>query len=593
MRNKKFLKLVSLLLVLMLMFSLAGCQTSEPAVENGGDVENVDNVSSADNLEDIEKDEKSNANLLRDARGSNGIVAAAKPEASEVGIEIMKKGGNAIDAAVATAFALGVVEPNGSGIGGGGFMLIKLAETGEELFYDFREVAPMNSTSDMYPLDEDGKVVGNVKNVGGLSVAVPGEVEGLLSVLEEYGSMSREEVLQPAIDFAENGYVVTENLSKVITDQFEKINRSEASKELYFRNGVPAAPGEIIKNPDLAETLRIIAKEGKDGFYKGAIAEDMVKAAQEDGGILTLEDLANYEMKIREPIRSTYRGYEVISAPPSSSGGAHVIQLLNIMENFDLKDLGHNSTESIHLWSEASKMMFADRAEYMADTDFYDVPLAGIISKDYAKELAGKIDLNKAADKVEFDDPSRFESGSTTHYSVMDKEGNMVSVTKTLNNFYGSGITVPGRGFLLNNQMDNFVAEQGKPSSVEPGKRPLSGMSPTIVLKDGEPFMTLGSPGSTRILTTVAQIISNVIDFDMDMQEAINAPRMYDMSGTLAVESRIPSEVIERLEELGHTMDVRVEFDEYFGGAQCIVIEESGELYGAGDPRRDGQAVGY
>lgn len=596
MRNSKILKGTSLLLVLMLMFSLVACQPSKTAENGGKDSQNSGNVNNQEVVEPVVEEpvaEEPTVNMDRSARGANGIVAAAKPEASEVGVEIMKKGGNAIDAAVATAFALGVVEPNASGIGGGGFMLIRLAETGEEIFYDFRETAPMNSTADMYPLDGEGKVIDNVNSVGGLSIAVPGEVDGLLTVLEKYGTMSREEVIQPAIDYAENGFVVTENFNGVMNDQFEKINRSEASKEIYFRNGVPAAPGDIIKNPDLAETLRIIAKEGKDGFYKGAIAEDMVKAAQADGGILTLEDLENYEIKLREPIKGTYRGFDIISVPPSSSGGTHVIQLLNIMENYDVKALGHNSVETIHLWSEASKLMFADRAKYMADTDFVDVPLAGLASKDYAKELVGKIDLNKAAQDVKFNDPSKYESGSTTHYSVMDKEGNMVSVTKTLNNFFGSGLTVEGRGFLLNNQMGNLDVKPGNINSVEPGKRPLSSMSPTLVLKDGKPFMSVGSPGSTRIITTVAQLISNVVDFDMDLQEAVNAPRMYDQKGTLDVESRIPEDVIKGLEVLGHKVSVKPGLDQYFGGAQVIIMEESGELYGAGDPRRDGQAVGY
>lgn len=592
MSNKRITKLLSLLLSLILVFSLVGCQTSEPVkeVENSNVAE--ENVV-AETPEEPEEQEEPVINMMRDARGENGIVAAAKPEASEVGVEIMKNGGNAIDAAVATAFALGVVEPNASGLGGGGFMLIRFAETGEEVFIDFREVAPSKATADMFELDADGKVVNEEKTVGGKAAGIPGDVAGLLTALETYGSMSRDEVMQPAIDIAENGFLVTDNFSGMIQDNFEKINKFDATKEIYLNNGLPYVDGEIIKNPDLAETLKIIAKEGKDGFYKGAIAEDVVKAANDAGGIFSLEDLENYEVKMREPIKGTYRGYEIISAPPSSSGGTHVIQLLNILENYDMKALGLNTTESLHLWSEASKLMFADRGQYMADTDFVDVPLSGLSSKEYAKKLTQKIDLAKSAEGVTFGDPYKYESGSTTHFSVMDKEGNMVAVTKTINYFFGSGVTVPGRGFILNNEMDDFNAEPGTSNSVEPGKRPLSSMTPTFVLKDGNPFMTLGSPGATRIITSVAQIISNVIDHEMDIQEAINAPRMFDMRGTLSVESRMDENVLKELEEMGHVIDVKGDVDLYFGGAQCIMMEDSGTLHGGGDPRRDGQAVGY
>lgn len=587
MYKNRFTKFTSLILALMLMISLVGCQTKTGEPVDTGEV--PDKVVETD----IEAKKETVVNMNRDARGANGVVAAAKPEASEVGIEIMKQGGNAIDAAVATAFALGVVEPNASGLGGGGFMLIRFAETGEEVFLDFREVAPKNSTPELYELDEDGKVLNDAQKVGGLAAGIPGEVAGLLMGLEKYGSMSREEVLQPAIDLAESGYLVTDNFAGIITDNFEKINKFDATKEIYLKDGLPHQSGNTIKNPDLAETLKIIAKEGRDGFYKGEIAEDIVNISKETGGIFTMEDLANYEVKVREPIKGTYRDYEIISAPPSSSGGTHVIQLLNILENYDIKEKGHNTTESLHLWSEACKLVFADRAEYMADTDFVDVPLTGLASKEYAKSLLEKIDLEKSSEDVEFGDPSKYESGSTTHFSVMDKAGNMVAVTKTINYFFGSGVGVPGRGFILNNEMADFNAEPGTSNSVEAGKRPLSSMTPTVVLKESKPFLTLGSPGATRIIPTVAQIISNIIDHDMNIQDAINAPRMFDMKGILAVEGRMDPEVIKKLEEMGHEVDVKEDLEAYFGGAQCIMMEDSGTLHGGGDPRRDGQAVGY
>lgn len=581
--KKKMSKLLSLLLVFIMIFSLAACQTADKPEEPKEPVEQ----------EEVVEVEEPSVNMMRDARGENGVVATAKPEASEIGIEIMKQGGNAIDAAVAVGFALGVVEPNASGLGGGGFMLVRFAETGEEVFLDFREVAPLLSTDDMFPLDEDGKVIGDVKTVGGLSAGVPGEVAGLVMALEKYGTMSLEEVLQPAIDFAENGFLVTENFEGIITDNYDKISQFEDTADIYLNNGLPYQTGDIITNPDLAETLRIIAREGKDGFYKGEIAEDIVRASEATGGIISMEDLANYEVRIKEPVKGTYRGYEIVSAPPSSSGGTHIIQMLNMLENFDMRELGHNTTESLHLWSEVSKMMFADRGQFMADTDFVDVPLVGLASKDYARELVERIDLERASEEVVFGDPYKYESGSTTHYSIMDKEGNMVAVTKTINYFFGSGVTVGGRGFILNNEMDDFNAQPGTSNSVEPGKRPLSSMSPTLVLRDGQPYMTLGSPGGTRIITTVAQIISNVLDHEMDIQEAINAPRMFNMRGTLALEGRIPQDVLDELEAMGHELDVRDPLAPFFGGAQCIMREDSGTLHGGGDPRRDGQAAAY
>ena len=583
--KNKFTKFTSLILALILMMSLAGCQSKPEVPADTGETLVEPPVEEA--VEEIV------INWDRDAKGENGVVAAAKPEASEVGVEIMKQGGNAIDAAIATAFALGVVEPNASGLGGGGFMLIRFAETGEEVFLDFREVAPGNSTDELYELDEDGKVKDQAQTVGGLSAGIPGEVAGLLMGLDKYGSMTREQVMQPAIDLAENGYLVTDNFEGIITDNFEKISKFDATKEIYLNNGLPYEAGSTIKNPDLAATLKLIAKEGVDGFYKGEVAEDIVKISKETGGIFTMEDLANYEVKVRKPVKGTYRDYEIISAPPSSSGGTHVVQLLNILENYDIKGAGHNTTESLHLWSEAAKLVFADRGKYMADTDFVDVPLVGLASKDYAKSLLEKIDLKKSAEDVEFSDPSKYESGSTTHFSVMDKAGNIVAVTKTINYFFGSGVTVPGRGFILNNEMDDFNAKPGTSNSIEPGKRPLSSMTPTVVLKDGKPFLALGSPGATRIIPTVAQVISNIVDHGMNIQDAINAPRMFDMKGTLFVEGRMDPGVIKELEAMGHEVDVKGDLDAYFGGAQCIMMEESGTLHGGGDPRRDGQAVGY
>lgn len=534
-------------------------------------------------------------NLYRDAKGMNGVVAAAKPEASEVGVEILKKGGNAIDAAVATGFALGVLEPNASGIGGGGFMLIRFAKTGEEVFIDFRETAPQKAQADFFQVDADGKPLNNESTIGGKAVGVPGEVAGLLTALEKYGTMSREEVLQPSIDWAETGIPVTVNLESIIKDNFDKLTMFEASKDLYLKEGLPYELGDTIKNPDLANTLKVIAKEGKDGFYKGKIAKAIVDEVQKQGGIISTEDLAKYEVKMRKPVKGTYRGYEIVSAPPASSGGTHVVELLNIMENYDLKSLGFNTADSWHAWAEGMRLIFADRSKYMADTDYVKVPLAGLTSKDYAKTLYEKIDMNAAAKEAEAGDPWKYESGSTTHYSIMDKEGNMVAVTKSINYFFGSGVTVPDTGIILNNHMDDFTPTPGASNSVGPGKRPLSSMSPTMVLKDGKPVMTIGSPGATRIITTVALTISNIIDHGMNIQDAIIAPRICQFaSGTLKIEGKIPQEVQDALTKRGHELEVKNDLDPYFGGVHGVMInDETGELHGGADPRRDGQAVGF
>ncbi len=534
----------------------------------------------------------------RSGQGSVGVVAAAKPEASQVGVDILKKGGNAVDAAIATAFALGVLEPNASGIGGGGFMAIKLANMKEAVIVDFRESAPAAATADMYKFGEDGKVVGNATVVGGLASGVPGETAGLLYALENYGSkkLTRAQILQPAIDWAKKGIPVTVNLNSIIQSELAKINKFPACAAVYTKDGLPYEIGETIKNPDLAKTLELVAKNGKDAIYKGEIAKKIVEAVKESGGIITEADLANYQVKIRKPVTGSYRGYTIISTPPASSGGTHVIEILNILENFDIAKMGDGTPATVHAWSEALKLAFADRAKYMADADFVKVPLAGLTSKAYAKELAAKIDPNAPMATVEAGDPSKFESGSTTHLSVMDKDGNMVAITKSINYFFGSGVLVPGTGFIMNDHMDDFVPKPGSTNSIEPGKRPLSSMSPTLVLDpEGKPFMTIGSPGATRIIAAVAQVISNVVDHKMPIQQAIMAPRVFRMaSGDLNLEGRVSINTKNALEKMGHKITVRGDWDAYFGGVHAVLFDKKAKiLYGGADPRRDGQVAAY
>ena len=537
---------------------------------------------------------------IRDARGKNGMVASAHPLASQVGVDILKAGGNAVDAAVAVGFALGVVEPNASGIGGGGLMLIWLADSGRTVFIDFREKAPTGAAADMFELDEEGSIKPDDRGfnpavVGGRSVAVPGEVAGLLLAQQKFGSMARAQVMQPAIGLAEQGITVSEVLAGLIAENYDVLLGYPESSAIYLSDDFPKSPGETVRNTHLAATLRLVAEQGRDGFYTGRVAQSIVNAVQADGGSITMEDLAGYLPSYRAPVRGQYRGYDIVSSPPPSSGGAHVIELLNIMEHYDLAAMGPDSADSLHAWGEAMKLAYADRAVFMGDSDFVLVPTEELASKSYAKKRFELIDMGKAMPEYGAGDPTAGDSGSTTHYSVIDAAGNMVACTKTINHFFGSGITAPGTGVLLNDQMDDFEKAPGGANSIEAGKKPLSSMSPTLLLKDGKPFATLGSPGGMRIISTMAMLISNLVDHGMDIQSAIEAPRINSyQDGPLKIEARIGDEVRADLEGRGHELDIKKDFDLYFGGAQGVVIDPAtGELHGGADPRRDGQAAGY
>jgi gamma-glutamyltranspeptidase/glutathione hydrolase len=533
--------------------------------------------------------------LERDAFGKRGMVAAATPEASEIGVEILKKGGNAVDAAVAVGFALGVLEPNASGLGGGGFMMIHLAKDNKTVFLDFREKAPLKAAPDMYKLGPNKLPLNNANKWGPLSVAVPGEVAGLLFAQKNYGAMSRKEVMAPAIKWAEQGVEVTPVMAGLMTKYYDALISCPATADIYLDEELPKMPGDVIKNFDLAKTLKLIAQKGRDAFYKGPLARKIVDFVRQEGGIISLKDLADYQVSQRQPVKGSYRGYEILSAAPPSSGGTHVIELLNIMENTDLKKLGKDNPLTWHLWAEAMKLIYADRARYSGDTDYAKVPLNGLLSKAYAKGLFERIDQNKVVEKPEPGDPWKYESASTTHYSVMDSQGNMVAVTKTLNFFFGSGLTVPGTGILLNDEMADFDFRPGQVNSIAPGKRPLSSMSPTLVLKDGESVACLGSPGGKRIITTVALIISNLLDHGLDLQAAINAPRISQYhQGPFKYEKRLPRDVLEKLKQMGHELEEKQAYDLYFGGAQGVYFDRAkARLHGAADPRRDGRALGF
>jgi len=527
-----------------------------------------------------------------DVVAENAMVASAHPVASGVGIEILKKGGNAVDAAVAMAVALSMAEPNASGVGGGGFMVVKMADSADAAMIDYREAAPGRATPEYYY--GPGVDFDKWTEEGPNAVGVPGLVAGAALALEKFGTMTLADVLQPAIRLAREGVTVGPKLNGMIVENLEKIQKYPAAALLYLPDGLPLEPGTLLKNEELAATLEKIAAEGPSGFYDGEVAAAIAAEVRGLGGPLDVEDLKGYRAKLRQPVRGTYRGYEIISASPPTGGGTHIIELLNILEGYDLRSLGHNTTPYLHILAEASKMVFADKAANSGDPDFVRVPVETLMSKDYARGLREKIDQGRA--RFDYKAPAYIVSDapSTSHLSVVDAQGNVVALTQSINSFFGSGIVVTGRGILLNNHLADFDPRPGRPNSIAPGRRPTSSIAPTLVLKDGKPFMTLGTPGATRIVSALAQIIINVVDFGMAMDDAIEAPRIHSLGKTLHAEGRIPADVIEALKAMGHTIKMYPDFDNYFGGAQGILIDtKARRLTGGADSRRDGVAVGY
>lgn len=598
-------RLLALALACAMALSFASCgaaSSSAPASSSAasGSAEEVSYTSLDDFV--LWQDDLSLTKTGRDATGSTGVVSSGKYEASKIGKAIMEQGGNAVDAAVAVGFTLGFAEANATGLGGGGFMTLHIAETGEDLFINFRESAPAAATPDMWQTytDAEGKtkVIGNQNWVGGKSAGVPGFVAGLLYALDNYGTMTREQVLAPVIELANKGLTVTPTLANDMKNSYDNLTLFAESGNIFLKDvdgmKLPYEVGETFKNADYAKTLQLIADQGADVFYKGEIAESIVANANKYGGVFTMEDLANYKVEVMEPVVGSYRGYDIISSPSPSSGGTIVLEILNILENFDLPSMEDCSAEELHIISEAFKLAYADRGEYMGDTKFVKVPINGLINKDYAKKLSAKIDPKVAVENVLPDDPWMFEHEDTTHYSVADAKGNMVSVTSTVNGYFGSSVAVDGYGFILNNEMADFVVGPDHPNSIAGNKTPLSSMSPTIIMKDGKPFAVLGSPGGTTIIATVAQVISNLIDHGMTMQEAVDAPRISGFrDNTISYETRISEDVIAELTKMGHICKPNDEWNRSFGSVNAVRYAEDGTLDGAGDPRRDGKALGF
>ncbi len=536
---------------------------------------------------------------------ANGMVASQEAQATRIGVEILRQGGNAIDAAVAVGFALAVTLPRAGNLGGGGFMLLHHRGSGRTVAIDYREKAPAAAHRDLY-LDAEGKVIKGKSRFTPFAVGVPGTVAGLVLAHQRFGRLGFAKLVAPAIRLAGEGIIVTPGLAASLKRGRKRLQPHPASRAIFYKaDGSDYLAGERLIQSDLAASLKRIAAQGHAGFYQGPTAAAIAREMAASGGLITLEDLAQYQARIRQPVLGSYRGYSIASMPPPSSGGIHLVQILNLLEPYEIGKLGHNGAETIHLMVEAMKLAYADRAVHLGDPDYWKVPIKGLTAKTYAASLAPAIDQTRArpAKEIRAGDPAHYESNETTHYSVMDKYGNVVSNTYTLNFSFGSGITAPGTGILLNNEMDDFSAKAGVPNAygllggeanaVAGGKRPLSSMTPTIVFKDGRPVLATGSPGGSRIITTVLQIIMNVIDHGMNIAQATAAPRIHHqwLPDYIRIEGGLSPDTLSLLAARGHSFKQRWAM----GSTQSIMVGNNGVLggapsgfLGASDPRRPG-----
>ena len=545
----------------------------------------------------------SDRDIFQPVFARRGMVSTQEATATRIGVDILENGGNAVDAAVAVGFVLAVTLPRAGNIGGGGFMMVHMAESGETVAIDYREMAPAGATRDMY-LDAEDNVDKKRARFSYLSAGVPGTVAGMTLALAKYGTMSLAEVMAPAIALARNGITVTPQMADALLRRQKRLSKYPATASIFLdADGEALSSGELLVQSDLAWSLARIAEQGPDAFYRGDIAEKIAADMAANDGLITMEDLDNYRAVVRAPVRGTYRGYDIYSMPPPSSGGVHLIQILNILEDYPIASLGHNTAGTIHLMAEAMKLAYADRSRYLGDPDFWKVPVAGLTSKAYAAKLRERISSRYAtpSSNIEPGDPLPFESSDTTHYSIMDGDGNVVSNTYTLNFNFGSGIVAAGTGILLNNEMDDFSAKPGAPNAygliggaanaIEPGKRPLSSMTPTIVLRDGKAFLATGSPGGSRIITTTLQVIMNVVDHGMNIASATAASRIHHqwLPDKLRVEVGISNDTLELLKAMGH----KIKIGSAMGSTQTVMRIDRG-FFGAADPRRAGAlAQGY
>jgi gamma-glutamyltranspeptidase/glutathione hydrolase len=532
------------------------------------------------------------------------MVASTDVIASRVGVEVMQRGGNAIDAAVAVGLALAVTWPSAGNIGGGGFMMIRRADGNTEIV-DYRERAPLAASRDMY-LDAEGNVIKKASTVGYKAVGVPGTVAGFALALQRHGKLSWAEVVEPARKLAAEGFQVSHHLSRSLRGSKKRLRKFPDSNRIVLRDRKFYREGEQLIQPELAGTLSRLKTRGAREFYEGDTARMIVEDMKANGGPITAQDLKEYEPTIRKPLKGTYRGYEILTMPPPSSGGTALLEMLNVLSHYNLPEMGHNSSAHVHLLVETMRRAFADRAAHLGDADFVQVPVTGLISPEYADELARGLDLKRAtrSSTIREGNPVAYESPETTHFTVVDAEGNVVSNTYTLNNSYGCGATARGTGVLLNNEMDDFTSKPGvanaygliqsENNSIAPRKRPLSAMTPTIVLKDGRVYFAVGSPGGPTIINTVLQVISNIVDFRMNIKQAIDAPRFHHqwMPDEVRWEPRgLNADTYSTLEAMGHVFAKR---PRYMGDAEGIMIDpDSGMRLGASDPRLGGIPVGY
>ncbi len=557
---------------------------------------------------------KQNNLILKPTTATHGMVSTQETIATKVGVEILKKGGNAIDAAVAVGFAMAVTYPQAGNLGGGGFMMIYLADQKKTVAVDYREMAPAKAHRDMF-LDKSDNVDNKKARFSHLSSGVPGTVAGMIHAMDKYGTLSLEEVIAPALELADKGFRVSPHFFTSLKNSRKRLSKVESTRKIYFpHHEMPTPIGNVFIQKDLAWTLKQISKNGRKAFYQGAVAEKISNDSLNNGGIITMDDMANYKVIERTPVSGNYRGYDIISMPPPSSGGLHLIQMLNILEGWDLKKLGHQSSQSINLMAESMKRAYSDRSVHLGDPDFYDVPVATLISKKYAQDLHRQISKRNFVPSSEIR-PGKlpvYESDQTTHFSVVDKFGNAVANTYTLNASFGNARVAEGTGIIMNNEMDDFSSKPGSPNmfgllggeanAITAGKRPLSSMTPTVVLKDGKLFMITGSPGGSRIITAVLETIVNVIDFDMNIAAATAAPRFHHQwyPDSLLMESGFDLDVINQLRRIGYSVEApELHGNSYTPTGRIIgmvqsIVKSGDKLYGVADDRRQGSlALGY
>jgi gamma-glutamyltranspeptidase/glutathione hydrolase len=523
----------------------------------------------------------------------HGVVSSAHPLASIAGVEVLKKGGNAVDAAVATALTLGTVTPAFCGTGGGGFALIWLANERRAIFVDYRERAPQAASEDLFRLNTDGAVSGNENSMGYKAIAIPGTIAGQSLMVERFGRSKFRKLFEASIRHARKGFTVSRTMAEAWTTSYHKLESFKSSSSIYLDKGKPFKRGRKLRLTQLSKSLSGIATKGPWEFYNGPIAQKMVNDIRVNGGLLTATDLERFKPEIRESVRGSYRGFEIISAPPPSSGGAVIIEALNILENFQFETKDTHSPRTLHLLSEALARGFVNCRANICDPAFGRVPIDTLTSKDFAQKLAESIEEGKASSRVEPANLSGSPESNTSHLCVVDSERNVVAVTESVECYFGSGVVIPGTGIVLNDTMHDFDPRPRRLNSVGPGKIPMSSMSPTIVLRDGVPFLAVGSAGSTRIVSSVLQTLLGVLEFNLPLNRAVASPRIHIQADEIEAEGRIPKASVDSLQRIGHRVKSRRPRELYFGGVHAAMIRSDGRLEGVADPRRDGTASGY